>query len=122
MGGSGSSNREVVRSHVFRQAGWGRPQKHKPSVGGQTPGITGGDNLAGEIRAGGAKQADRVRGDRRRSLYSGNPDRRSADRLRRLPAAIISSEGPYGRRFSPYPVPDSGPCSGAKLCDDHFRW
>ncbi|KAH0821149.1 hypothetical protein GEV33_001643 [Tenebrio molitor] len=49
-------------------------------------------------------------------------NRRSADRLRGLPAAIMSSEGPYGRRFSPYPVPDSGPCSGAKLCDDHFRW
>jgi hypothetical protein len=65
--------------------------------------------------------ADRVRGDRRRSLHSGNSDRRSADSLRGLPAAIISSEGPYGRRFSSYPVPDSGPCSGAKLCDDHFR-
>jgi hypothetical protein len=65
--------------------------------------------------------ADRVRGDRRRSLHSGNSDRRSADRLRGLPAAIISSEGPYWRRFSSYPVPDSGPCSGAKLCDDHFR-
>jgi hypothetical protein len=43
--------------------------------------------------------ADRVRGDRRRSLHSGNSDRRSADRLRGLPAAIISSEGPYGRRL-----------------------
>jgi hypothetical protein len=52
MGESGSSNREVVRSHVFRQAGWGRPQKYKPSVGGQTPGITGGDNLVGgSVRA-----------------------------------------------------------------------
>jgi hypothetical protein len=33
----------------------------------------------------GAKQADRIRGDRRRSLHSGNPDRRSAGGLRGLP-------------------------------------
>jgi hypothetical protein len=71
--------------------------------------------------ADGAKQADRIRGDRRRPLHSGNPDRRSAGGLRGLPAAVISSEGPCGRRFSSFPVPDSGPCSGAKLCDVHWR-
>jgi hypothetical protein len=71
--------------------------------------------------ADGAKQADRIRGDRRRSLHFGNPDRRSAGGIRGLPVAVISSEGPCGRRFSSFPVPDSGPCSGAKLCDVHWR-
>jgi hypothetical protein len=102
---------------------------------------------------GGAAQADRIWGDRRRSLHSGKPDRLSADGLRRLPAAITSPEFPggaaqadrirktgssvgrrtpaitggdnltgvSGRRFSLFPVPDSGPCSGANLCDVHFR-
>jgi hypothetical protein len=45
-------------------------------------GETGGGPSTPEIRIVGrrgvAKQADRIRGDRRRSLHSGNPDRRSA--------------------------------------------
>jgi hypothetical protein len=88
-------------------------------------GETGGGPSTPEIRIVGwrtaLKQADRIRGDRRRSLHSGNPDRRSAGGLRGLPVAVISSESPCGRRFSSFPVPDSGPCSGAKLCDVHWR-
>jgi hypothetical protein len=123
----GAKQADRIRGDWRRSLHSGNPDRRSAGVAKQA------DRIRGDRRrsrhsgnpdrrsAGVAKQADRIRGDRRRSLHSGNPDRRSAGGLRGLPAAVISSEGPCGRRFSSFPVPDSGPCSGAKLCDVHWR-
>jgi hypothetical protein len=87
-------------------------------------GETGGGPSTPEIRIVGrrgvAKQADRIRGDRRRSLHSGNPDRRSAGgRLSKLIGSGETGGGPstpeiriVGRRVSLSKLIGSGETGG----------